>query len=192
MQYAPRSVATCRRSHSRTRGCTMASNFLRACGSANTRSRIARRASEPSASSTSGPNTNSISVSAGSPGSTTARAATSASYTFTPSVSNRRVTSLLPAATPPVSATMNREWPGTALPQPAEPQVGGKDAVAEHEPHPSRGGEEGAERNRRGAILSTYLQGDQADDRADEGRQQDRRQQRDRTQPCAQRAQQFE
>src|SRR5690348_1482968 len=94
-----------RRNHSRTCGCTMASSSLRACGSANTRSRIARRSSEPSAFKTSDPNTNSICVSAGAPGFTTARAATSASCTLTPRDSNRCATSLLPAATPPVKAT---------------------------------------------------------------------------------------
>ncbi|KAG1165819.1 hypothetical protein G6F35_018556 [Rhizopus arrhizus] len=74
----------------------------------------------------SAPKRSAIRPSAGLPAATTARAARSASATTMPSASKRRVTSLLPAAMPPVRPTTyrlmgnplsaGRSGPDTALP----------------------------------------------------------------------------
>ena len=63
------------------------------------------RSSDPSSRSTPGPNASTSLARPGVPGSTTARAALSASRTTAPSAASRFETSLLPAPIPPVSPT---------------------------------------------------------------------------------------
>ena len=67
---------------------------------------LAARSSEPSAARTSRPKTSTISASPSEPGATASRAARSASATAMPNASKRRLTSLLPEATPPVMPMM--------------------------------------------------------------------------------------
>ena len=96
-----------------TRGCTMAFSFARRPGSAKTSWPRRSRSRRPSGRITSGPNTAAIWPSPGVPGSTTSRAATSASTIAAPCAASRRDTSLLPEPIPPVSPTRSTR---TSLP----------------------------------------------------------------------------
>src|SRR5690349_18654986 len=84
-----------------------------------------------------------------SPRATTARAATSASATTMPSASNARVHSVLPDATPPVTATTTSAT-GSAQSRPG--LVGLQDRFAPDQLHPAGAGEVRPEGNGRRVI----------------------------------------
>src|SRR5690606_13879683 len=106
---------------------------------------------------------------------TTARAARSAAATVMPGASKRRLTSLLPAAMPPVSPMTKRliVRPST---QAGVAQVAVDQRLAPHEDDPAGNGQVRPERDRRGPVTAARVQPDRADDRAHHGRQQDDRQ----------------
>src|SRR5688572_10547933 len=155
----------------RMRGCRMASSARRASSFANTCRRNEARSRPPSGNNTSGPNNATISARAGCPGSTTSRAARSASITAMPFDLKRSATALLPEAMPPVSPIAN-----IGSLQAGQPQVTVDERLAPEERDPARDGEIGAERDRRRAVAALRGQPRRTDDRAHDRRQQDRRQ----------------
>src|SRR5690606_31955577 len=143
----------------------------------------------PSACSTSGPKAATTSASAGWPGSTTARAARSASAMWMPRSAKARQTADLPAATPPVTAITR---PAMASAQAGPGAPGLQQLLAPHELAPAGDGQEGAIGDGRRPLAAAQGQPGAADHRPRHRRDQHDRQDAGQAAPGAQRRQQLE
>src|SRR5690554_612915 len=149
------------------RGGVTDSSQRRSAGSAKTISRSARRLRVPSSLSTRCPKRSLISARAGSPGSTTSRATSSASTQGAPRASKARATVDFPEAMPPVTpmimATSGLEKEETA--------VGRHQRLAGQQRHPARQGQIGAEGHGGAAQAGQGKLDQYADDGADPRRE---------------------
>src|SRR6185312_5133190 len=137
----------------------------------NTILRSRARSSSPSSDSIALPYAPAISASAGCPRATRSRAATSASNTGAPCCAKRCAVALLPLAMPPVRA-MGKVMRKCRSDQSEQMLVPPPQSFAIDEPQPARCGDEWAERNRRGAVVSAQGEEGAADDGADQRREQ--------------------